>query len=302
MQFLAFAPPKQLEMTSQVSKSSFQARSISLPSRAHPKTGQFEEQVCRLRSSQAATTSSPSVSHRLNCLKDLYEFVDELLQLPSNQLVLSKNLHTTSVEEVLNGSLRLLEICGTSRDVLLQSKEQLQDIQSVLRRRSSGELSIANEVAEYLNTRKKAQKTIRKCFKNIKEAHKNVEANSIVSVLKDAEAITIDTLKSFLSYIAGAKLQSQRSSWSVVAKIVNQSGKTGNTEAAESISQFEIVDGTLNLLIQKKKQGINMSQVENIKGQMGKLESEIQDLDEALECLFRHLVRTRAILLNILSN
>ncbi|XP_021776339.1 uncharacterized protein LOC110740156 [Chenopodium quinoa] len=285
--------------SSSVSKSFFQTRSISFPSRSHSKTNQFEQQLYTLRSSQAASTSSSSVSHRLNSLKYLYDNADELLQLPSNQLLLSKYKHTKSIEEVLNGSLRLLEICGTSRDVLQQSKEQLQEIQSVLRRRSSGEFSIANEVIEYLNTRKKAKKTIKKCLRDIKEAHKNGETNAIVTMLKDTEAITIDTFKSFLSYIAGAKLQSQKSSWSTVSKLINQSG---NKEAAAAVSEFDIVDDTLDLLIQRKKTGINMSQVENMKSQMIKLESEIQDFDEALECLFRHLVRTRATLLNILSN
>ncbi|XP_021772952.1 uncharacterized protein LOC110736919 [Chenopodium quinoa] len=286
--------------SSSVSKSFFQTRSISFPSRSHSKTNQFEQQLYTLRSSQAASTSSSSsVSHRLNSLKDLYDNADELLQLPSNQLLLSKNKHTKSIEEVLSGSLRLLEICGTSRDVLQQSKERLQDIQSVLRRRSNGEFSIANEVTEYLNTRKKAKKTIKKCLRDIKEAHKNTETNAIVSMLKDTEAITTDNFKSFLSYIAGAKLQSQKSSWSAVSKLISQSG---NKEAAALISEFDIVDDTLDLLIQKKKTGINVSQVEDMKRQMIKLESEIQDFDEALECLFRHLVRTRATLLNILSN
>ena len=45
-----------------------------------------------------------------------------------------------------------------------------------------------------------------------------------------------------------------------------------------------------------------MMHVDSLTNQMGQLESEIQDLDGALEIMFRHLVKTRATLLNILSN
>jgi len=230
----------------------------------------------------------------------LYQCVEELLQLPLNQQALSQNVGAKWAEEVLDGSLRLLDICGISRDVLLQSKEHLQDIQSVLRRKYSGELSIAKEVVEYQNMRTTAKKAIKKCLKDLKEANKNDETNVVVGMLKDVEAITIDIFKSLLSYIAGEKLQPRKSSWSKVSKLFQQSA---GKESEAFTSEFVAVDVTLNSLIcQKKKSSIGMLQVENIQKQIIKLESEIQDFDEVLECLSRHLVKTRATLLNILTN
>ncbi|KAJ8447409.1 hypothetical protein Cgig2_019403 [Carnegiea gigantea] len=273
--------------SSSISRVSSHARSISLPSRSHPLSEQFEEHLCRLRSSQSASTSSSSVSHRLSCLKDLFQCVDELLQLPLNQQALSQNVNAKWGEDVLDGSLRLLDICAISRDVLLQSKEHLQDIQSVLRRKYSGELSIAKEVVEYQNIRMRAKRAIKKCLKDLKEANKNDETNAVVGMLKDVEAITIDIFKSLLSYIAGEKLQSRKSSWSQVSKLFQQSA---DKESETFTSEFAAVDLTLNLLIcKKKKSSVSMLQVENIQRQIIKLESEIQDFDEALECLSRHL-------------
>ncbi|KAL9238471.1 hypothetical protein vseg_012888 [Gypsophila vaccaria] len=266
----------------------YHARSISLPSRPHPVAEQLDQQLCRLRSSQSASSSSASVSHGLTGLKDLYSCVDELLQqgLSQNQ--------NAKVDEVLDGSLRLLDICSASRDVLQQSRERLQDVQSALRRRCSGELSIVKEAAEYLNSRRSVKKTIKKCLKNIKtETEQNVEANATIRLLKDVQATTVDTLKSLMSYIGG----SQKSGWSVVTKIIS---KNANKET--STTEFDDVDATLNSLISQKKSGISSSQMESLMSQTFKLESQIQDLDETLECLFRDLVKTRATLLNIFSN
>ncbi|XP_074299244.1 uncharacterized protein LOC141630302 [Silene latifolia] len=112
---------------------SYHTHSISLPSTSHPITTQFDQQLTRLRSSQAASTCSSSLlTYRLTCLTELYVVVDDMLQLPSSKQSLSQ------IQTVLDGSLRLLDACSTSRDVLQQSKEHLQDIQSVLRRRCSG--------------------------------------------------------------------------------------------------------------------------------------------------------------------
>ncbi|KAL9231888.1 hypothetical protein vseg_007051 [Gypsophila vaccaria] len=278
-----------LSSSSSVPKVSYHARSVSLPSTLHPVEEQLKEQLNRLKSSQSASTSS-SLSQRLNGLKDLYTCVDEFLQLNQNQ-------HAICFDETLDKSLRLLDICTISRDVLVNSKEHLQDLQSVLRRRCSSELSIASEAAEYLQSRKIARKTIKKCLQSIKPAQKNEEGNDMVTLLADVDAITVECFKSLLSYIGGADMQSTQSRWSVVSKLVHH-----KSENVESTSAFGALDGVLSLVCQKKKTGINTSQMEDLRSQMVKLESDIQELDEELECLFRHLVKTRASLLNILSN
>ncbi|KAK9690630.1 hypothetical protein RND81_09G141700 [Saponaria officinalis] len=266
----------------------YHARSISLPSRPHPTTEQVVEQLCRLRSSQSASCSSSSVSEGLTGLKDLYSCVDELLQQS-----VSQNQNAKWVDEVLDGSLRLLDICSASRDALQQSRERLGDVQSALRRRCSGELSIVSEAVEYLNTRRSVKKAIKKCLKNLTtETEQKSEDNATISLLKDVQALTADTLKSLMSYIVG----SQKSGWSAVTKMIK---KNANKETYTT--EFDDVDATLNSLICQKKSGITSSQMENLMSQSLKLESQIQDLDESLECLFRDLVKTRATLLNIFS-
>ncbi|KAL2926599.1 Sterile alpha motif domain-containing protein 9-like [Bienertia sinuspersici] len=256
---------------------SYHTRSFSSPSISHPVADQLDEQLCRLRSSQTASTSS--LTSKLISLKDLYKSVEEFHQLPQNQKTQSEHW----VEGVLDGSLRLLDICSTSQDVLVQSKEQLQDIQSTLRR-CIGEGNMTNEFAGYLKTRKIAKKAIKKCLKDIKEIEKTNEANVVESKLKEVQAMTVDVFKSLLSYIGG----SEKSSWSF-SKLVRQKAEK---ETAAPISKFEAVDATLELICQKKTANVDMSQIVQ-------LESEIQEIDDVLQCLFRHLVKTRATLLNL---
>ncbi|KAL2944807.1 Cytochrome P450 71A21 [Bienertia sinuspersici] len=272
---------------------SYYIRSLSFPSKPHPIVKQFDEQLSRLRSSQSASTSSSSLTQTLTNLNDLYCSVDQLLQLPLNQKAMSQNVQSNSIEEVLDGSLRLLDICGTSRDLLVQSKECLQSIQSSLRRRCNGELDITNEAVQYLNTRKSAKKLIKKALKNIKDTEQTNEENVVKSMLKDVEGITQDILKSVLSYIGGAKFESGKSKWSLISKLVHHGG---DKEAMASTSEFDLVDASFESIIcLKTKGGINMSQ-------MVKLETEIQDLVEGLDVMFRHLVKTRSSLLNILMD
>ncbi|XP_031285656.1 uncharacterized protein LOC116144336 [Pistacia vera] len=97
---------------------SYHTRSNSFPSRPHPLTSEVDQHLRRLRASQSTSTSSSSISHQINGLQDLHDCVDKLPQLSHVQ---QKDL----VDELLNGSLRLLDICGIARDSLLQTKEAI---------------------------------------------------------------------------------------------------------------------------------------------------------------------------------
>ncbi|XVE97651.1 hypothetical protein REPUB_Repub03eG0037200 [Reevesia pubescens] len=114
--------------------------SFPLPSRLHP---------LATEASEAASTSSSSISHKLNGFQDLYDCVDKLLHLTLSQQALAKEQHKEWVNELLNGSLRLLDLCSNAKDVVPQTKESTNELQSVLRRRKSGELELESEVRKY---------------------------------------------------------------------------------------------------------------------------------------------------------
>ncbi|KAL7207066.1 hypothetical protein ACSBR2_019709 [Camellia fascicularis] len=102
---------------------SYHAHSVSLPSiSSHPPIPQFNEHLCRLRACESTSSSFPSINNRLEGLQDLYNCVDDLLLLPHTEQESNKRW----VEEALDGYLRLLDVCATTRDVLSQTKQHVQ--------------------------------------------------------------------------------------------------------------------------------------------------------------------------------
>ncbi|XP_021848527.1 uncharacterized protein [Spinacia oleracea] len=289
-------------------------RSISLPSRPHPLVPQIDEHLSSLRSSEVILTSVSQLSslgHKLNILKDLYDCLDNLILLPQNQQKLMQLSNARCIDELLDGSLRLLDVCGIVKDVLAQVKEHMQEIQSSLRRRSNAELSIGNEISGYVNMRKKTKMMIKRCSKDVKGMIKRSISRegdcknvAMVDVLRQVEGATAEIFESLLEAISGSKAQSPRRNASlsiVMCKLIMYQNEAFNKEEEVSRNEFEDVDSTLSslVIIQKKRSCVNVVQAETLRRRFVKLDSAIQDLDEVLGGLFRCLVKTRATLLNL---
>ncbi|CAN1770818.1 hypothetical protein LINPERHAP1_LOCUS11711 [Linum perenne] len=260
---------------------SFHARSNSLPSdRQHPLVSELDDQVCRLRQSEA-TTSSSSIYHKLNSLQDLYDCVDQLLQLPLTQQTIVQK----SFSELLDGSLRLLDLCSTAKDALSQIKESVFELQSAIRRRQGG---LEGETRRYLNSRKIVKKAIHKVLKALKgiENKKSTSSNNVeaITMLKESESIVLEVLESLLSFISQSN--SKSSSWSLVSKLI----AAQKTTVAASGNEFAEVDACLKT---------NKSS-EELQAHLKNLQPCIQDLEEGVESLFRCLIKTRSSILNIL--
>ncbi|KAL6211136.1 hypothetical protein ACLB2K_016364 [Fragaria x ananassa] len=146
----------------------YHTRSNNFPSRPHTLFQEVDEHLCRLRSSEARSTSSSTICHKLNGLQDMYGCVDRLLQLPLTQQSLAQEKHETRVTELLDGSLRLLDVCSSATESLLQTKECIQDLLSITRRRRAEEFGIlTTEVRKYLTSRKTVKKVLYKALENL---------------------------------------------------------------------------------------------------------------------------------------
>ncbi|XP_027119950.1 uncharacterized protein [Coffea arabica] len=114
----------------------------------------------RLKSLEAASSPLHSLAcQKLDCVKRLYECLDDLLQLPSTQQSLYNERLGKLEEGVLDRSLRLLDICRVVRDIYSQMKESIQELESSLRRKRSGDLS--NKL-DLLNDKKSNKEVIKK--------------------------------------------------------------------------------------------------------------------------------------------
>ncbi|CAK9153918.1 unnamed protein product [Ilex paraguariensis] len=292
----------------------FHARSVSLPSTSHPLLPQFNEHMCRAfestSSSSSSSSSSPSMSSRLSGLEDLYDCIDALILLPSTQQTFARGHHEKWVDEALDGFLRLLDVCSIAKEVCSQTKQDVRELLSSLRRRRSG---MGNIINGYLIARKKAQKAIHKYMKDLKtiknkRTHIGLDTDhetmAIVTMLNEAETITLTSVESLLTFVAATKVQSRPSKWSLVSKLMQSRKVACEDEEETDINEFEKVDGILQSLMitQKTSKSGNTMDVDYVQMQLGKMESSIQDLEEGLESLSRRLIRTRVSLLNVLNH
>ncbi|KAE8727202.1 putative Eukaryotic translation initiation factor 3 subunit A [Hibiscus syriacus] len=151
------------------------------------------------------------------------------LQLPHTPQALAQEQHRKLVE-LLDGSLSLLDVCGTAKDALQKTKECTQELQSILCRRRGTEC-LANEVRKYFTSRKAARKAICKALKNLKHMEnklasssfsKDGETGAVISTLKQVEAVTISVLESMLTFISGPEAELKSSRWSLISKLMHQ--------------------------------------------------------------------------------
>ncbi|KAI8553932.1 hypothetical protein RHMOL_Rhmol05G0055200 [Rhododendron molle] len=197
--------------------------------------------------------------------------------------------------------LWLLDICAASKDVSTQTKQDVQNLLSILRRRRG-----SNDFAGYLTSGKKAKKAIQKSLRDLKSTitafEKSHEIFEISSLLNEVEAATIGVFESSLSYIAGAKVESRVSGFSLVSKLMNWKTVAPEEEETktEAFKKFDAALHSLNSHKTSKTEGL--VHMEEVKNQLWKMESSIEDLEEGLESLFRGLIKTRVSLLNILNH
>ncbi|KAH7851137.1 hypothetical protein Vadar_007719 [Vaccinium darrowii] len=267
------------------SKSTDHARSVSLPSRLHPIIPQLDEHL------------------RLNGLENMYDRLDNLLLMPHAQQAFAQQNKEKWVEVVLEKYLRLLDLCSTVKDVSSQTKQDLQGLLSILRRRRD-----TSNFSGYLNSRKKAKKVIQKSLKDlesIKSKHTIIalgKSREILGSLNEVEEATIGVFESLLSYISGTKAESSLSGFPLLSKFTHRRSIASKDEEANT-NAFENFDAALHSLNhQKTSEFDNSTVVENAQNQLGTMESSIQVIEQGLECLFRRLIKTRVILLNILNH
>ncbi|KAK9129286.1 hypothetical protein Sjap_009773 [Stephania japonica] len=283
-------------------KTSHHTRSISLPSRPSPLTIGVEQQLQRLRSSQDAST--PSHCHKLNGLTDLHNCVDDFLQLPHTQKALSQLRSEECVNEVLDGSLSVLDVCNTSRNLLTEMKKNMQDLLSSLRRKRGGESGLEDDVKEYLINQKNLNKITLKCVEDLKKNENKrvsfslLEENSnvvaIVGSLREVNAMTNSIFKSLLSSIS----QPRKNSWSLASKLMNKRKVASHGEETECFNSVEKVDAALSNLKSSK----SCKDTQDALKLMEALAMSIHGLEDELECVFRSLIKSRVSLLNGLNN
>ena len=172
----------------------------------------------------------------------------------------------------------------------MQSKESMQELQSVIRRKKVYEPGFTAACAKYLNSRKLMKKAIRSALDNLKglkndiasSSSKDNNSSSMLSFLREADAVTLSSLEYLLLFISDPKGHSKRIRWSVVSKLMQPKRVTCDSQESDT-NEFEKVEAALQCLISHKP-----SSTENFQCYMENLEICIQDLEVGVEHLSRN--------------
>lgn len=84
-------------------------------------------------------------------------------------------------------------------------------------------MELIREIGKYLDLQEGGQKRNSQDPKGTESqcTNKNQEMLSMVSMLREAESVTLSVLETLLSFIAGPKLRSKSNSWWFVSKLVH---------------------------------------------------------------------------------
>lgn len=228
-----------------------------------------------------------------DALRDLHDSANDMLHSPVIKREIAHQGQEKWTHEVSETSLRMLDVCGNTKDVLLLVKDHVHDLKSTFRRISVGEnATTENKFAPFHCHRKKLKKEMLKrlhSLKGMKNNTKCIESSSsidnknnlmvVVNVLREVRVATMSILESLMTLMSMPSPNATR-------KTSKEYFGSKLLLRVNSLSSWEKCD-TMTLQCANKR--------------LEAVELAIEDLEGELECIIRRLIRTRVSLLNLLT-
>ncbi|XP_076932058.1 uncharacterized protein LOC143597434 [Bidens hawaiensis] len=231
------------------------------------------------------------------CLKDLHDSTNDLLHSPQLKSTLSRHQQgQTRLQIVSESSLKMLDSCGRTKDILFLVKTHIQDLQSTFHRITLGETSSTEKkFSVYHHHRKDLKKQMLKRLKSLKMTKNTSTSNGnddddvdnlmvVTNVLGEVRETIISLLDSLM----------------LLMSMPNPNPKARNSMNNNGFGQVKAKFMRMNSLSPWEK--CDAHAVRCAIERLEAVESAVEDLEVELECIFKRLIKTRVLLLNILSS
>ncbi|PHT56403.1 hypothetical protein CQW23_04889 [Capsicum baccatum] len=279
----------------------YPVRSISLPTRLHPNGLKIEDELNRLKSSETSSHSVETIQAGVVGLVELYNSFQELIQCPNTQKDLVQHQNGAFVEEALEGSVELLDSCANIRNLLCTIKEQVQHLQSALRRKGR-DSSIQREIGNYFISRKKMKKEIGKNLRKLKHMENRVGSSLFLDIeqhLSEVTGITISVFKAILVFLSCQDSKIKPRGWSMISKLmITKSASCKNVQFFSDMGSVDIALGDLREEIKNNDAKVDAKVARR---RLQTLDDSIKGFEAGLESLYKQLIQARVSFLNVLA-
>ncbi|VVB02795.1 unnamed protein product [Arabis nemorensis] len=311
----------------------YKARCVSLPVRSHPSIRRIQEVVSKVRAfGSSMLESRMMVRDGLSGLTELYRCLSEDLFKTSSGTQQALLNGVGLMDELLEVSLKYLEVCGGAKDTASRIKKSVVEVESALRRsKKGGEFSLESDVDAYMASRKEIKKEIKKnmvmsreadaCLESSVWCDDDQELSALVRVMQETSVMTCFVLRSVLSFLSSpkglkTKNHHHHKGWGIVMKLVKKGIDHHNQEKRDhekgfSCLELEAMEAELGKLVvmttredQEEVKEISEEISERIQCALVRsegVETAMEELEEGLEGLFKVMIQARVSLLNILS-
>ncbi|KAE8814641.1 hypothetical protein D1007_08169 [Hordeum vulgare] len=210
----------------------FHLRSISLPSRPHISETEVQQELLSLEASISSSITIGTMCEGLMRLGNIYNGVEEIIGLPSNQVCSAQERKVLDGE--MEGSLQLLDLCSTMQEIFVEMKAIIQELQVALRK--GDEATSQAKIQSYTLLTKKAKKHFKKTAKKATS-----EGCRMVMLLTKAREVSISLLESTVLLLSK---QIQMRKQSLISKAFHKTKKPVVCEE-EELQELECSIGDL---------------------------------------------------------